>query len=156
LGPGARLGQWNWVSSAAAFWHQDGAGELELDAGAAATSRHYFDCSGGITIEQFATVAGVRSTFITHGIDVVSNEQRCAPIVVGRYSLLGSNAKMVPGASVPDHCLVAMGAVVVAGLDKSYALYAGSPAKYKRDLDRASSYFTRSTARVSVAPRRSS
>jgi carbonic anhydrase/acetyltransferase-like protein (isoleucine patch superfamily) len=155
LGSGARLGQWNWISSARDFWHVDGAGELVISDGAAVTSRHYFDCSGGVAIGRFSTVAGVRSTFVTHGIDVGTNAQMCTGIVVDEYSIVGSNAKLVPGAFVPDHCLMAMGSVITVGLEEPYAMYAGSPARRKKGLDRNSAYFTRTVARVAV-PARSS
>jgi acetyltransferase-like isoleucine patch superfamily enzyme len=150
LGSGARLGQWNWISSARDFWHLDGAGKLSIGQSAAVTSRHYFDCSGGVTIARFATVAGVRSTFVSHGIDIATNAQRSAPIYIGEYSIVGSNAKLVPGASVPHHCLTAMGSVIASGLEETYSMYAGAPARWKRSLDRDSAYFTRTTARVAV------
>lgn len=151
LGVNARLGQWNWISSAPAFWQADASGQLHIQEGASVTSRHYLDCSGGISIGEFATVAGVRSTFISHGIDLSKNIQRCAPIAVGAFSIVGSNTKVVPGAHVPHHSLVAMGAVVAAGLEQAYGLYAGSPARLRKNLDQDSAYFTRTTARVSVS-----
>jgi acetyltransferase-like isoleucine patch superfamily enzyme len=150
LGAEGRLGQWNWVSSAPQFWPQRGAGMLTIAEGASVTSRHYLDCSGGVTIGTYATVAGVRSTFVTHGIDVATGVQQCSGVRVGEYSIVGSNTKLVPGGTVPSHCVVGMGSVVTVGLVEEFVLYAGAPARRRKALDPKSAYFTRTHSRVSV------
>jgi acetyltransferase-like isoleucine patch superfamily enzyme len=150
FGPGARMGRWNWVSGARMLKEDPSRHHLELGRESALMSRNYVDASGGVRIGEFTTVAGVRSTFITHGIDLHDSEQRTAPIEVGAFSIVSSNVRLVPGAVVPDHSLVAMGAVVTPGLVEPYRLYAGAPATARRPLDPESGYFTRTIGPVSL------
>ena len=146
----AEIGQFNWFS-AAPFLVEESvspiAGQFLLCAHASFTSRHYVDASGGVLIGEYATVAGVRSTFMTHGIDVEDNVLDSAPINVGRYAMVGGGCNLVMGASVPDYSLVAMGSVVIQGLDEPYSLYAGAPAKFKRALP-VGAYSKRTTGAV--------
>jgi carbonic anhydrase/acetyltransferase-like protein (isoleucine patch superfamily) len=150
FGEGARLGRWNWVSAARGL--RVGRSELEatftLHRESCVTSRHYVDASGGVVVGELATVAGARSTILTHGIDLAVNEQSTAPIHIGRYSLVSGNTKLVPGARVPDYSLVGMGSVVTTNLDEPYWLYTGVPARKKKPLDPESAYFHRSRGPV--------
>lgn len=154
----AGLGQWNWVTAVPAYRHAERAdercGTLRLAEHAAVTSRHYLDCSGGIRIGAFTTVAGVRSTLFTHGIDVATNTQVPHPITIGDHCLIGSDTKFVPGCSVPDRCLVAMGSVIKGALERPDHLYAGNPASPRRPID--GDYFTRAHGYVSIDHRGSS
>lgn len=146
-----RIGQWNWVSSAPEFWSvSESAGRFSVGQHASITSRHYIDCSGGFTIGEFSTLAGVRSTVITHGISIERSAQQCSGVVVGRYSIVSSNVKLVPGANVPDNSLVAMGAVVTKGLVEPFCIYGGVPARRIISMPRDSLYFSRSEGRVAV------
>ncbi len=131
LGDGAIMGQWNWLSAASPLVQGIGGSEVgafRLGRHSAVTSRHYMDASGGIRIGEFTTVAGVRSTIITHGIDLQLSRQSVRGCSIGDYALVGSNVKLVPGAHVPDRSLVAMGSVVIPGLDATDSLYRGVPA----------------------------
>lgn len=135
LGPAATIGHWNWITSALVLHGLDEqAGTLRLERDAAVTSRHYLDCSGGITIRAFATVAGVRSTLITHQIDLERSRQTVRGIEIGPFTLIGSNVRMTPGSRVPARCLIGMGAVVTGRLREEQALYAGVPAEVRRRL----------------------
>ena len=148
VGEHSDIGSWNWVTCApnlVTALNSDG--YLRIGNHSAITSRHYLDCSGGIAIGDYVTVAGVRSTFITHQISIERNEQTVAAISVGDYALLGSNVSIVPGARVPDRSLVAMGSVVARGLEEANSLYAGVPARRVRAIEGA--YFTRSDGSVS-------
>ncbi len=143
LAESAGLGQWNWISASPVF---PAAGRyLELGRHSAVTSRHYIDCSGGVSIGEFTTVAGVRSTLITHGIDVVTSQQIANGISIGNYCLVGSNACFTPGASVKDRVQIAMGALVHGEL-ASDRLYAGVPARALRLVSGV--YFERETGHV--------
>ncbi|NUU16969.1 hypothetical protein HP550_06865 [Cellulomonas humilata] len=138
LGDGAELGQLNWVSAAPFLLDASGsasAGHLELGEHASLTNRHYVDVSGGVRLERFAIVAGVRSVLMTHGIDVADGVLDTAPIVVGEYAMVGGCVNMVLGSTVPPRSVVAMGAVVVRGLTEEGHLYAGVPAVSKRRVD---------------------
>lgn len=110
LAEGALLGQFNWISASRMLVDAGGAGELRLARQAAITSRHYIDASGGVRIGNHSTVAGVRSTFMTHGIDWRDNTQRTKGIAIGRYCLIGSNCSITPGTALGDESVVGMGA----------------------------------------------
>lgn len=141
----SRIGQWNWITAAPEFlqFAAEGVDACSLTIGehSAITSRHYIDCSGSITIGGYTTVAGMRSTLITHGIDILPNRQTALPITIGSFALVGSNVKLVPGCNVPSRCVVAMGSVVVSGLDDEGYLLAGNPARPKKKVTGA--YFNR-------------
>ena len=136
----AVIGQWNWVSAARPLVTAPGQGTLRIGRESALTSRHYVDASGGVSIGDFTTVAGVRSTFITHGIDWRSNRQSTRPISIGNYCLVSSNVALPPGATIPDRSLVGMGATIVGG-DEEGMLWVGSRALAVKPI--SGDYFTR-------------
>jgi acetyltransferase-like isoleucine patch superfamily enzyme len=137
VGEMAEIGQFNWISAAPFLVEESTSpisGRFLLGAHASFTSRHYVDASGGVRIGEYTTVAGVRSAFMTHGIDVEDNVLDTFPITIGKYAMVGGGCNLVMGATVPDYSLVAMGSVVVKGLTESHSLYAGAPAKLKKAL----------------------
>ncbi len=153
LGEGAEIGQWNWLSAAPLLIearHSPSSGRVTVGAESAITSRHYFDASGGIEIDEFVTVAGARSVFMSHGIDVTDAVLDSAPITIGRYAMVGGSCSFLLGAHVPEYSVVAMGSVVIAGLTEGRSLYAGVPARLKKPVD--GKYFERTSG--PVAPRR--
>jgi acetyltransferase-like isoleucine patch superfamily enzyme len=131
LGRHSVIGQWMWISASSLLVdHNDTErGVLIIGDHSAVTSRHYLDVSGGVTIGDFTTLAGVRSTILTHQIDVQSNCQILASVKVGNRCLIGSNTKIVPGSTISARILVGMGSVVTNTLDQEGWLYAGVPAK---------------------------
>lgn len=156
LGDDAVVGRWNWVSAARelrtpvldarAGGH---AASLRLGGGGAITSRHYIDCSGGVDLGAFTVLAGVRSTVLSHQLDVGRSEQDVQPVSVGDYCFVGSNTKIVPGASIPDRCVIAMGSVVAGALPDEGFLYAGVPARAVKPLENGL-YFTRTDADAAI------
>lgn len=108
----ARLGQWNWISAAPPLRSLGGSASLVVGDHSAVTSRHYMDVSGGLQIGRYSTIAGVRSTFVTHGINWKESVQTVRPIEIGDYCLISSNVEFAPGASVGDKIVVGMGATV--------------------------------------------
>lgn len=150
FGANSVVGQWNWISAApflVAPSSNPNAGNFRLGYESSLTSRHYIDASGGVQIGEFSTIAGVRSTFMSHAIDVEANEMTTGSIIVESYSMVGSNVKLVMGASVPARSIVAMGSIVTPGLTETDRLYAGSPAVAKKVLNPAG-YMVRQTGRV--------
>lgn len=142
LGSSAVLGQWNWISAARPLLTSPQHGTFVLGAESALTSRHYVDASGGVSIGQHTTVAGVRSTFITHGIDWRRAEQTTKSIEIGDYCLISSNVALTPGTRIADRVIVGMGATVSGVLDEEGALYvAPRGVSVKSALEGA--YFTR-------------
>lgn len=150
IGEKAEIGQWNWFSSFPTLVENStlpDAGCFQLGAHSSVTSRHFFDVSGGISIGKFTTIAGARSVFMTHGIDVVSNLLLADSIQVGDYAMVGSSSNLVMGSSVPNYSVVAMGSTIIAGLEQERSLYAGTPAVRKKGIAHAK-YWSRPTGRV--------
>lgn len=148
---GAILGRFNWVTAARLVRHQsEQSATLRLGEGAAVMSRHYIDCSGGIRIGKYTTIAGVQSVFLTHGIETTGCWQVGSPIVIGEFCLISSCVRIVPGVTIADRCVVAMGAVVAHSLTETDCLYAGVPAVRKHAV--SGSYFHRTDPSVAARP----
>lgn len=151
MGECSGIGNLNLISAATAFdLAVGGRGALELGKETAITNRHYLDCSGGLTIGAFTTLAGSRTTVLTHQIDLLVNEQVAAAVVLSDNCFLGSNAKVVPGSYLPSESVLAMGAVLIPGLTEPGRLYGGVPAK---DLGSAQNAGYISRTRGQVSPR---
>jgi acetyltransferase-like isoleucine patch superfamily enzyme len=118
LESGALLGQFNWVTGGSSG-NLSKSSQLFLGKESAITSRHYIDVSGAVAVGAFSTVAGERSIILTHQIDYRDSRQTLAAVTIGQYALVSSNVKIVPGASVPDFSVVAMGSVVTPGLTET-------------------------------------
>ena len=150
VGTRSRIGNWNWISAAPPLMSQhEHSGRFALGDESAVTSRHYFDSSGGIIIGDYCTIAGVRSVFLTHGIDTVTNSQQAEAIVVRDYSLISSNVLVAAGSHIGSACHVAMGAVIPGMMLDDGWMYAGVPARQKRPT--AGNHFRRTTGFVSPA-----
>lgn len=150
LGDDAEIGQFNWFTGVArvvAEVDSDSFGTLRLGADAALTSRHYLDCAGGVVLEDRVTVAGLRSTFLTHGVDVMLGHQVLKPVVVARDSMVMTNCLLVPGARIGERIVVASGSTVSGTLDQSEMMYAGAPAKPLKSIAGAA-YFSRERGRL--------
>jgi acetyltransferase-like isoleucine patch superfamily enzyme len=134
----ADIGQWNWITSdpTLARLISDG-GSLTLDNHSAVTSRHYLDCAGGISLGEFTIVAGIRSTILSHQIDLVESRQTVLPVTIGTHCFLGSDVRVTPGSVITDRCMVAMGAVVAKNLEQSGMMYGGVPAQPLKSVDHA-------------------
>lgn len=153
LGEGATVGQLNWISSAPFLMESargSKSGRLSLDDHAAIMNRHYVDASGGVSLGAYSILAGVRSTLMTHGIDVNDNVLDTEEIRIGAYAMVGGNCNFVLGAVVPPYSIVAMGSTVVRGLSDPNGFYAGVPAKFKKTIE-GGDFFSRTVG--SVAPR---
>lgn len=152
IGPGARIGQWNFLTASHHMTASGGPGSFALGAEASLTSRHYVDCTGGVQIGAYSTVAGERSTFITHGISWVTSDQTYGEIVIGEFCLLSSNVQVAPGSVVGDRIIVGMGATIAGELSEP-GLYIQPRAQLvKRDLK--GEYFQRRLGSIdSVRPR---
>ena len=152
LGASATISQWNWISAAAALVEAGAPGSFAMGKHSAVTSRHYLDVSGGVSIGEFTTVAGVRSTFITHGIRWTVSEQSVKGIEIGDYCLISSNVSVTPGTVVENKVVVGMGATI-SGQLQSNSLYVQPRAALQR-TDLVGSYFSRRRGFVDPAPTR--
>jgi acetyltransferase-like isoleucine patch superfamily enzyme len=145
----SEIGSWNWVTGAIEFrGNSDDSLTFILREGAQVTSRHYLDCSGGLELGKFALVAGVRSTFFSHQIDVGINKQTIEKINIGNYSLIGSNSKILPGAKIGSFSMVGMGAVITGKKYPNNSLIAGVPAVVIKKI--AGNFFSRKESVVDV------
>jgi len=108
------------------------------------TSRHFFDCNGGLFIGRFTTIAGLRSVFLSHSIDVYENRQDAAPIMIGDYCFVGTGCTLLKGAQLPSYCVLGAGSLLNKFYEELYCLYAGSPARLIKRLDQKKvKYFER-------------
>ena len=105
--------------------------------------RYYFDIQDTLSIGDYTTLAGVSSIFYTHYLDVINGNQSTKPVRIGKYCMIGANVRFVPGASVPDYCVVGMGSVVTKAFAEEYKLIGGNPAVAIRDLPQNAVYFNR-------------
>ena len=150
LAEGAIIGQFNWFSTATAFiGTTPESATLTLCEGAAVVSRHYVDCSGGVLMERFSLIAGVRSILLTHHASHATGLLECAPIHIGEYALLNAANRMVAGSVLPARSLTGIGAVVLPGLTEPGRLYAGVPAKDRKPVE-DSRLFTRTNAVIAL------
>jgi serine acetyltransferase len=154
LGAYAFVGQFNWITGEPTdgpnFYQHipNRRAQFIMGPHSALTSRHYVDCTNSITIGAFATVAGIRSQFFSHGIDVEQSQQSATPITIGAYTMIGTGSTFLAGASVPDHTVVGARSVVTRALTEPYFLYAGIPAKPIRKLSPDLKYFARTRGPV--------
>ena len=113
------------------------------------TTRHTIDCNGGVYIGNFTTVAGYRTTFLSHSIDVHSCRQTAGPIEVGDYCFVGTSCIFVKNSKLPSYSVLAAGSVINKHYEDEYALYGGVPAKKIKELDKENTlYFTRTNPDV--------
>ena len=144
----ATIGNLNWVtahpSSGIHFRHvpcREPA--LILAEHAAITSQHFFDCASPITIGRFSTVAGLRSQFFTHSIDVREGRQDTRPIEIGAYCLVATGTVVLPGGRLPDHSVTSALSLLNNQFTESYYLYGGIPATPVKRLPSDCAYFRR-------------
>lgn len=107
------------------------------------TMLHYFDVQDSLIIGAFTVIAGRDSIFFTHYLDIIQNRQSTKPIVIGDYCMVGARASFVPGASLADCSVVAMGSVVTRAFSESHRLIAGNPAEIIKELPKDAAYFHR-------------
>ena len=100
-----------------------------LGKGAYISTGHKIDFTDRVDIGDRSMVTGRNSSIWTH------NRQQTAPVSIGMGSWLGSESRMAPGSSIPDHSIAGMGAVVVGQLEGERHLFGGVPAKRGKELD---------------------
>jgi acetyltransferase-like isoleucine patch superfamily enzyme len=121
---------------------------MTLGEHSAITKKHIIDCTHTITIGRYTTIAGYQSQFLTHSIDYLESRQDCSTITIGDYCLVGTGSIFLPGSSLPDYSICGAGSVVNKSFTEAYALYAGSPAVFKKSLKTEAKYFLRKTGYI--------
>jgi acetyltransferase-like isoleucine patch superfamily enzyme len=100
------------------------------------TSRHYFDCSGGISIGNRALIGGRDSQFWTHYFSFEAQNIEPRTLLIGEGCYICARSTLIY-CLLPPGCVVAAGSVVTGDFCKSGAerfLLAGNPAIVKRRL----------------------
>ena len=97
---------------------------------------------GGLIIGDRVTLShGV--TVLTVGLDTtdyISNSEKKyrdhvkRPVIIGEGTWVAANVTICPGATIPERCIVAAGAVVSGALQEPDCLYGGIPAKYIKKI----------------------
>lgn len=123
-------------------------GALKLGRGACITGRHYLDVHADVEIGPMAIIAGIRSTILTHSIDLGRALQSVAGVTIGKYSFIGTNCVILPSSKVPDYSVIGAGSVVRNSLSKPYSLYAGVPAQFVKVLPEDYGFFKRASSVV--------
>lgn len=155
LGSHASIGRGNWITGfptgtpSPHFSHQtDRRAELHLGDHSAITKNHHIDCTDKVTIGEFTTVAGYRSQFLTHSLDLKHNCQHSSPITIGPYCFVGSNCIVLGGSVLPGYCVLGALSLLNKQHSESWSLYAGQPARRLQSISPDSLYFHRSEGYV--------
>ena len=113
--------------------------EGSLDIGDGCHIEHcvYFECSGGITVEDRAGI-GPGSMLFTSSHEIGPPEVRVgphtyAPITIGAGTWVAAHVVVLPGVTIGPGVVVAAGSVVTADCEAN-AVYAGVPARKVRDI----------------------
>lgn len=101
---------------------------LEIGENVQITTGHHFDVAGTIVVGSRSVIAGVGSQFWTHG---ASNKEHS--VHIGEDCYVGTHSIFGPGASLPDHVMVALGSVVARRFRRSHAVIGGVPAETLRE-----------------------
>lgn len=150
LGRKAFIGSLNWITGLDVnnprffSYNPERKCELKLEDDSSITSRHILDCNGGIYIGSFSIIAGYRSQFLSHSIDVKISRQTVDPIIIGKRCFVSTGCIILKGAVLPDYSVLGAGAVLTKKFKDSYSLYAGVPAVKKQTFDKVDYlYFNR-------------
>lgn len=98
------------------------------------TSRHYFDCNGGVHIGDFCQIAGFETAFLSHSIDLNSNRQDAETIKIGKYSFIGTRVTILKGSEIPSYSVIGACSMVNKKLETPYCLYGGVPCKFIKEI----------------------
>ncbi|MEP6821117.1 MAG: acyltransferase [Chthoniobacterales bacterium] len=150
LGAHAIIGPLNWITGYPSggpsrhFAHQlDRTPELIVGRHAGISSRHFIDCTSRVRIGAFATIAGYRSQFITHSIDLAAGRQSSEPIEIGEYCFVGTEVVVLGGSRLPHHSVLAAKSLLNKPWEEPFHLYGGVPAKSLKTLPEEMEYFRR-------------
>lgn len=155
MGCNATIARGNWITgfpsntNSKHFAHQAGRKSLFIIGdNAAITKNHHFDCTNAIEIGRFTTIAGYRSQFLTHSIDVIQNRQDSEKISIGEYAFIGTNVVVLGGAALPARSVLGAKSFLNKKFTEELMLYGGVPAKVLQQLPADAKYFTRTSGFV--------
>lgn len=108
---------------------------LEVGANVSIGYDNFLQAKGGLRIgDDVSTAPGVKIWSVNHDYDdpdvpVEKQSQTEAPVVIGNNVFIASNAFILPGANLPEGCIVSAGAVVGGKPYRPYSILAGNPAR---------------------------
>lgn len=149
MGEFSFLGRLNWVSGFPTGQGRHFTEEVDrvpcllIRDHAAITNRHIIDCTHRVEVGSHSTVAGFRSQFLTHSIDIADGRQRSKPIEIGEYTFVGTGVIILGGSVLPAYSVLGAGSMLQKAYTSEYTLYGGVPARPIRTLDPSCKYFTR-------------
>jgi len=116
---------------------------LHIEEHARLVHRSIVDCTDAVTIGRFTVIAGNRHQLMTHGIDLRTGNQSCAPLRIGAYCLIGTGCILLKGTVLPDCSVLGAGSVLTKAHERTHMLYSGNPAVPVKELDPALPFFHR-------------
>jgi acetyltransferase-like isoleucine patch superfamily enzyme len=144
------IGRGNWITgyptgtNSGHFKHQQTRNaKLILGNSSCITKNHHLDCTNIIEIGKFSMIAGYNSQLLTHSIDLKENYQDSAPIYIGEYSFVGTNAIILPGSVLPSYSVLGAKSLLNKKYSEEWMLYGGVPAKKINQINKKSKYFAR-------------
>lgn len=155
LGPGARIGNLNWLYGIAAgdacLAHEPSRQPaLIMGPDAVITRRHMVDCSNLVSLHDGAAVVGYRTQIITHGLSTSKAlRQYTEPITIGRYAMVGTGCILLGGSRLPDYSVLGAGSMLRNAFSETHGLYSGVPAVRASSIPADSPFFARTDQRHS-------
>ncbi len=151
IGENSGIGAFNWITGYPSNNSQNGhysydknrIPQLIIGNHSGITSRHLIDCTNTITIGNYTTIAGTRSQFLTHSLNIYSARQESLPINIGNYCFISTNVICLSGSSIPDYSIVSALSLCNKKYIDEHTLYGGVPAKPIKKIDSNIKYFTR-------------
>lgn len=149
----SKIGKFNWITGAnsksSMFIELQRNCELILQKHARVTDKHHIDCTAGVYIGEYTTVAGIRSQILTHSIDLRASKQKSEAVVIGKYCFIGTSSILLKGSILPDYSILGAGAIHIKKFKDVNYLYAGNPAKPIKKLNHSDyKYFSREHGHV--------
>jgi acetyltransferase-like isoleucine patch superfamily enzyme len=148
------IGNLNWVSGMP-YKHERYFSEdkerysaLIMHEHSAVTHRHWIDCTDKVTIGAFSTIAGWRSQFLSHSIDIREGRQKSGPVSIGKYCFVGTGCIALKGTVLPDYSVLSAGSVLHKPWAETHHVYCGNPAAPIKKLPEDCVYFKRSIGHV--------
>jgi acetyltransferase-like isoleucine patch superfamily enzyme len=151
MAAGANIGTFNFITaipshSSVHFVDQPNrTPALIIGAHSSITGRHYLDCCDTVRIGDFTIIAGMRTCFFSHSVNMERNRQETAPITVGSYCMVGAGSMLLKGSVLPDYCALGAGSTLQKAYTETHMLYSGVPATNVRQLSPDYAYFKRTT-----------
>ena len=148
LNASARIGNRNQIfgpplGSTNDYKHRQRFPALKLGNSAAITHQHILDCTDTISIGQNSLIAGYRSQFLSHSLDLRESRQDCEPITIGQSCFIGAACVVLKGTTLPDQSILGAGSVLNKDAGNQPGLYWGVPAARIGDTQKYGKWLNR-------------